>query len=418
VEPFTRRGAELFCEEIPLERIAAEVATPCYVYSRSAIEQRWRAFDGAFGKYPHLICYSVKANSNLAILNLLARLGSGFDIVSGGELERVMRAGGDPDKTVFSGVGKTRPEIRQALEAGVRCIDVESLEELQRVNQVAGELGHQAQVSIRVNPDIDANTHPFIATGLNDAKFGMDTQTALTAYQTGAQMDNVLVTGIATHIGSQIVDNVPFVEALGRLLRLVEDLEEQHITIEHVDIGGGLGIRYRDETPPDIASYVQALIDTMRGRGFELPIIVEPGRAIIGGAGVLLTRVEYLKRTPTKHFAIVDAGMNDFLRPALYNAWQDIVTVTERSDRPMIEVDVVGPVCENTDVLGEDRRLAIAEGDLLAIRDAGAYGSVMSSNYNARPRPAEVMVDGEEYYLIRHRETIDELCSAESVLPG
>ncbi|MDH3281112.1 MAG: diaminopimelate decarboxylase [Gammaproteobacteria bacterium] len=418
MEPFTRRGAELFCEEIPLERIAAEVATPCYVYSRSAIEQRWRAFDGAFGKYPHLICYSVKANSNLAILNLLARLGSGFDIVSGGELERVMRAGGDPDKTVFSGVGKTRPEIRQALEAGVRCIDVESLEELQRVNQVAGELGHQAQVSIRVNPDIDANTHPFIATGLNDAKFGMDTQTALTAYQTGAQMDNVLVTGIATHIGSQIVDNVPFVEALGRLLRLVEDLEEQHITIEHVDIGGGLGIRYRDETPPDIASYVQALIDTMRGRGFELPIIVEPGRAIIGGAGVLLTRVEYLKRTPTKHFAIVDAGMNDFLRPALYNAWQDIVTVTERSDRPMIEVDVVGPVCENTDVLGEDRRLAIAEGDLLAIRDAGAYGSVMSSNYNARPRPAEVMVDGEEYYLIRHRETIDELCSAESVLPG
>ncbi|MDH3639141.1 MAG: diaminopimelate decarboxylase, partial [Gammaproteobacteria bacterium] len=377
-----------------------------------------RAFDEAFGRYPHLICYSVKANSNLAVLNLLARLGSGFDIVSAGELERVMRAGGDPGKTVFSGVGKTRAEIRQALEAGIRCVDVESLEELERVNQVAGELDQQAQVSIRVNPDIDAKTHPYIATGLHDAKFGVDMDTARSAYQAGAKMGNVLVTGIATHIGSQIVTNDPFVEALERLLRLVEDLEEQHIVIEHIDIGGGLGIRYQDETPPEVASYVQALIDAMRGRGFELPIIVEPGRAIVGGAGVLLTRIEYLKRTAAKCFAIVDAGMNDFLRPALYDAWQDIVAVTTQPDLLTIEVDVVGPVCENTDVLGRNRRLAIAEGDLLAIRDAGAYGSVMSSNYNSRPRPAEVMVDGDEYYLIRHRETIDELCSAESILPA
>ncbi len=418
VDFFARRDTALYCEDVALERIAREVGTPCYVYSRAAIEQGWRAFDEAFGKYPHLICYSVKANSNLAVLNLLARLGSGFDIVSAGELERVLRAGGDPAKTVFSGVGKSEREIRKALESRIRCIDVESIAELERVDRVAGELGQQAQVSIRVNPDIDANTHPHIATGLHDAKFGVDMTTARAAYRAGAKMHNVLVTGMATHIGSQIVETAPFIAALERLLRLVEDLEEEHIAIEHLDIGGGLGIRYRDEAPPAVATYVQALIEAMHGRGFELPIIVEPGRAVVGRAGVLLTRVEYVKRTPAKEFAIVDAGMNDFLRPALYDAWQAIVPVSEVPGAEQREFDVVGPVCENADVLGRARRLAVSEGDLLAIRDAGAYGAVMSSNYNSRPRPAEVMADGDEYYLIRHRETLDEVCSAESILPA
>lgn len=417
-DQFARREGELYGEQVSLERVAAEVGTPCYVYSRAIIEQRWRAFDEAFGRYPHLICYSVKANSNLAVLNLLARLGSGFDIVSVGELERVLRAGGDPAKTVFSGVGKTEVEIRRALEAGIRCIDVESVAELERVDQVARAVGQQAHVSIRVNPDIDANTHPYIATGLHEAKFGVDMATAMTAYRAGAAMDNVLVTGVATHIGSQIVDTEPFVQALERLLRLVEDLEEEGVPIEHIDVGGGLGIRYRHEAPPDPSCYAQALIEGMRARGFELPIIVEPGRAIVGNAGLLLTRVEYIKRTPTKRFAIVDAGMNDLLRPALYDAWQDIVAVSERTEADSVVYDVVGPVCENTDVLGRERELRIAVGDRLAILGAGAYGSVMSSNYNSRPRPAEVMVDGDEYYLIRHRETIDELCSAESILPG
>lgn len=414
---FDRRDCELYADQVPLTEIAAEVGTPCYVYSRSMVEDNWRAMSNAFGDYPHLICYSVKANSNLAVLNILSRLGSGFDIVSGGELERVLRAGGDPSKIVFSGVGKSQREIEQALEVGIRCIDVESGAELKRVNAVAARIGVQAPVAVRVNPDIDADTHPYIATGLMETKFGIALEDAIAVYRSAMHMSHISIVGVAAHIGSQIIETGPFMDALDRLLRLVEDLEEDGITIEHVDIGGGLGIRYRDEQPPDAKDYITALIAAMRARGFDLPLIIEPGRSIVGNAGVLLTKVEYIKSNATKSFLVVNAGMSDFLRPALYDAWQDIVPVIADSGSQSRRYDVVGPVCETGDILGKDRALNVVEGDVLAICGAGAYGWVLSSNYNSRPRPPEVMVDGDQYYLIRHRETIDELCAAESILP-
>ncbi len=414
---FERRDGELYADRVRLADIAAEVGTPCYVYSRGAIERNFDSLSQAFADYPHLICYSVKANSNLAVLNVLARLGSGFDIVSGGELERVLRAGGDPAKVVFSGVGKTKREIEQALEVGIRCIDVESMPELRRVNAVAARAGIKAPVAIRVNPDVDANTHPYIATGLRTTKFGIPMGEAITAYRLALDLSHVTVHGIAAHIGSQITDTAPFTDALDRLLRLVEDLEEVGITIENVDIGGGLGVRYRDEQIPDAAGYVTALIGAMRARGFDLPLIIEPGRSVVGDAGVLLTTVEYVKSGSAGNFAVVDAGMNDLIRPALYDAWQDIVPlVAARQSKPN-RYDVVGPVCETADVLGKDRQLDVVEGDVLAVCTAGAYGWVLSSNYNTRPRPPEVMVDGDQFYLIRRRETIDELCAAESILP-
>ncbi len=414
---FRRRDGELYADGVPLARIAAEVGTPCYVYVRSTIEGNWRQMSAAFGEYPHLICYSVKANSNLAVLSTLARLGSGFDIVSEGELERVLRAGGDPAKVVFSGVGKSRREITRALEVGIRCFDIESASELKRINALAARAGVVAPVSVRVNPDIDADTHPYIATGLRDSKFGIPLEQAIAAYRAAADMQNVSIFGVAAHIGSQITDMLPFTDALDRLLRLVEDLEEQRIPIEHVDIGGGLGIRYRDEQVPGAARYVAALIEGMRARGFDLPLLIEPGRAIVGNAGIMLTTVEYVKSNGDKNFAVVDAGMNDFVRPALYGAWHDIVPLLSDSVGQTRRYDVVGPVCESGDVLGKDRDLNVVEGDVLAIRNTGAYGWVLSSNYNSRPRPPEVMVDDDEFYLVRHRETIDELCAAESVLP-
>ncbi len=414
---FQRRDGELYADGAPLAKIAEEVGTPCYVYVRGVIESNWREMSAAFGDYPHLICYSVKANSNLAVLSVLARLGSGFDIVSEGELERVLRAGGDPAKVVFSGVGKSTREIIRALEVGIRCFDVESAGELKRINALASRMGLVAPVSVRVNPDIDTDTHPYIATGLRDTKFGIPLEDAVDVYRTASEMHNVSVFGVAAHIGSQITDVSPFTDALDRLLRLVEDLEEQHIPIEHVDIGGGLGIRYRDEQVPGVAAYVAALIKGMRARGFDLPLLIEPGRAIVGDAGVIVTAVEYVKSNGRKNFAVVDTGMNDFLRPALYNAWHDIVQVNVDHSVQTQRYDIVGPVCETGDVLGKDRDLSVVEGDLLAIRNTGAYGWVLSSNYNSRPRPPEVMVDGDQFYLVRHRETIDELCAAESVLP-
>ncbi len=414
---FDRHDGELYADRVRLTDIAAAVGTPCYVYSRGAIERNFQALSSAFEDYPHLICYSVKANSNIAVLNVLARLGSGFDIVSGGELERVLRAGGDPAKIVFSGVGKTKREIEQALEVGIRCIDVESTAELRRVNALAARAQIKAPVAIRVNPDIDAKTHPYIATGLRETKFGIPMEDAQAAYELAVDMSHIDVHGIAAHIGSQITDTTPYTEALDRLLRLVEDLEDVGIPIENVDIGGGLGVRYHDEQVPDPKRFVSALIAAMRGRGFDLPLIIEPGRSIVGDAGVLLTTVEYVKSTDTKNFAVVDAGMNDLIRPALYNAWQDIVPLVAERDTKRNRYDVVGPVCETADVLGKDRELDVVEGDLLAVCTAGAYGWVLSSNYNSRPRPPEVMVDGEQFYLIRHRETIEELCAAESILP-
>ncbi len=414
---FDRRGPELHAEQVSLTRIAADVGTPCYVYSRAAIEENWRQFNAAFGDYPHRVCYAVKANSNLAILNLLARLGSGFDIVSGGELERVLRVGGDPRNIVFSGVGKSEWEIRRALDVGIGCFDVESTAELRLVNSTAASLDTAAPVAIRVNPDVDADTHPYIATGLNQAKFGIALEQALDAYRLAAEMRHVSVLGVACHIGSQITELAPFEDALERLLRLVEDLEETGIPIEHVDVGGGLGVRYRDEQPPSAREYVSALIEGMCKRGFDLPITIEPGRSIVGSAGVMLTRVEYVKRTPVKQFAVVDAGMNDLIRPALYAAWHDILPVALSATGSTQRYDVVGPVCETADVLGQDRVLDVAQGDLLAVCTVGAYGWVLSSNYNSRPRPAEVMVDGDQFYLIRNRETMDEMCAAESILP-
>lgn len=412
---FNYRQHRLFAEDVAVAAIAAEFGTPCYIYSRATLERHWRAFDDAFKGYPHLICYAVKANSNLAILNLLARLGSGFDIVSVGEMRRVLAAGGSPDKIVFSGVGKREDEIRFALEAGIRCFNVEVSGELDRINRLAQELGVVAPVSFRVNPDVDAKTHPYISTGLKENKFGIDIQQAIHEYRRAAQMANINVVGIDCHIGSQLTETAPFLAALERVLALVDQLEAEGIKLQHLDLGGGLGIRYRDETPPLPSEYVSALLQRLGGRNFE--IMLEPGRAIVGNAGILLTKVEYLKPTAGKNFAIVDAAMNDLVRPALYSAWQDIIPVDTNSVADLLTWDIVGPVCETGDFLGKNRELKIMPGELLAVRSAGAYGFTMSSNYNSRPRPAEVMVDGDQVHLIRVRESLEQLWASEQLLP-
>lgn len=412
---FEIRNGQLFAEDVALSRIADEVGTPCYVYSRATLERHWHAFDSVFAGHDHLICYAVKANSSLAVLNLLARLGSGFDIVSVGELERVIAAGGDPAKVVFSGVGKSAAEMRRALQVGIHCFNVESVAELERLNAVAGEMGRHAPVSLRVNPDVDAKTHPYISTGLKENKFGIDIGAALTVFQQAAQMPHLEVVGVDCHIGSQLSELAPFVDALDRLLALIDELATLGIELKHVDIGGGLGITYRDETPPSPEEYAKAVLAPIRARGLE--VILEPGRAISGNAGILLTRVEYLKPGEEKNFAIVDAAMNDLLRPALYSAWQDIIAVQPRSEGESCVYDVVGPICETGDYLGKDRDLNIEAGDLLAVCSAGAYGFSMSSNYNTRPRVAEVMVDGDQYHIVRQREALADLWRGESTLP-
>ncbi len=414
MDTFPLRDGQLYAEDVPLAEIATQFGTPCYVYSRAAIERQYRAFDAAFGAHEHQVCYAVKANSNLAVLNLLARLGAGFDIVSGGELERVLRAGGDAARVVFSGVGKSTDEMRRALTLGIACFNVESEAELTRLNTVAGELGKRAPVSLRVNPDVDAQTHPYISTGLKDNKFGIDIRAALAVYEHAALLPHIEVVGVDCHIGSQLTELAPFGDAMRRVLELVDALNARGITLRHIDCGGGIGIRYRDEQPPTPAEYVNALCTALAGRTEE--IMIEPGRAIVGNAGVLLTRVEYLKLNSHKNFAVVDAAMNDLLRPALYDAWMAITPV-QASTHVARVYDVVGPVCETGDFLGKDRLLAIAAGELLAVRSAGAYGFSMSSNYNTRPRPAEVMVDGARSHLIRRRETLDELLAGEAPLP-
>jgi len=411
---FNYRDGTLYAENAPLSAIAERYGTPCYVYSRATIERHWRAFDDAFAGKPHLVCYAVKANSSLAVLNVLARLGSGFDIVSVGELERVLAAGGDPAKIVFSGVGKREDELRRALEVGIRCFNVEVPGELDRLNRIAGELGIKAPVSLRVNPDVDALTHPYISTGLRENKFGIDIAEALHQYQRAADMPHLRVVGIDCHIGSQLTSVRPFLDALERVLLLADSLKEQGIDIHHLDVGGGLGIRYRDEQPPEPREYASALLERLAQTDYE--VLVEPGRAIIGNAGVLLTCVEYLKSNREKNFAIVDAAMNDLIRPALYGSWQDVIPVRLASSAEKRIYDIVGPVCETGDFLGKERELSLAEGDLLAIRSSGAYGFSMSSNYNSRPRPAEVMVDGARTYLIRERETTAQLFQSEHVL--
>jgi diaminopimelate decarboxylase len=416
MDHFYYQAGQLYVESVPVADIAAGYGTPVYIYSRAALEQNWYAFDRAFGKYPHLICYAVKANSNLAVLNLLARLGSGFDIVSVGELERVLKAGGEANKIVFSGVGKREAELRRALEVGIRCFNVEVAEELDRLNRIAGELGLKAPVSLRVNPDVDAKTHPYIATGMKENKFGLDVKTALDEILRAAELPYVEIVGLDCHIGSQLTGITPFLDALERVLVMAEQVEQAGIALRHLDLGGGLGISYRNETPPQPAEYVAALLAKLGGRHYE--IWLEPGRAIAGNAGILVTRVEYLKKTPVKDFAIVDAAMNDLLRPALYQAWQEIVPVCPRVDVPEAVYDIVGPVCESGDFLGRERRLRLAPGDLLAVRSAGAYGFSMSSNYNSRPRPAEVLVDGKHAHLVRRREALEDLWRGEQIPRG
>ena len=412
---FGYKNHELHAEAVPLARIAEQYGTPCYVYSRAALTDAYCTFDAAFRDCDHLVCYAVKANSDLAILNLFARMGSGFDIVSGGELERVLAAGGDPRKIVFSGVGKSESEMRRALAAAILCFNVESGSELTRLNRVAGELGKVAPVSLRVNPDVDAGTHPYIATGLKHNKFGVPYGDAAALYRRAASLPHVRVEGIDCHIGSQLTDVAPFAAALERILALVDNLEREGIRIAHIDVGGGLGISYRaDETPPAIADYARALTGRIGKRPHRL--LLEPGRALAGNAGLLLTRVEYLKHGEDKNFAVVDAAMNDLLRPALYDAWHDVLPAVIADEVTRV-YDIVGPVCESSDFLARERPLALREGDLLAVMSAGAYGMTMSSNYNSRPRAAEVMVDGSALHLIRARETVAELLVREFLLP-
>lgn len=412
---FAYHDGILHAEGVAVPKIAAEHGTPAYVYSRAALEDAWRAYDDAFATVDHRICYAVKANSNLAVLDVLARLGSGFDIVSGGELERVLQAGADPARVVFSGVGKSRYEMAQALNAGVGCFNVESEAELERLNHVAGRLGTQAPVSLRVNPDVDAETHPYISTGLRENKFGIAIDAAEALYREHAAWPHLRFVGVDFHIGSQLTATAPFEAALERVLALVDRLDDSGLALEHIDIGGGLGVRYDDETPPDPADYAGALLPRLRER--ELTVLVEPGRSVAANAGILVTRVEYLKPSPARNFAVVDAAMNDLLRPALYGAWQGIVPVQLREDAPVHTWDVVGPVCETGDFLGKDRALALVPEDLLAVQSAGAYGFVMSSNYNTRNRPPELMVDGDRVHLVRRRETLDDQLAPERRLP-
>jgi diaminopimelate decarboxylase len=411
---FTYRAGSLFAEDVALPAIAERFGTPTYVYSRAHIEAQYRAYADALEGIAHLVCFAVKANSNLGVLNVLARLGAGFDIVSRGELERVLAAGGEAGKIVFSGVGKSRDDMRRALQVGVHCFNVESTDELERLQVVAAELGKTAAISLRVNPDVDAGTHPYISTGLKENKFGIAIADAPAVYARAAALPNLQVVGVDCHIGSQLTSLPPFLDALDRLLALIDDLAGQGIRIRHLDLGGGLGVQYRDEQPPLAGDYIAAVRERIAGR--DLVLVFEPGRSIVANAGVLLTRVEYLKHTEHKDFAIVDAAMNDLIRPALYQAWMDVVPVQPREAAPR-SYDIVGPICETGDFLAKGRELALAEGDLLAVRSAGAYGFVMSSNYNTRGRAAEVLVDGAQMFEVRRRETLEELYAGESLLP-
>jgi diaminopimelate decarboxylase len=412
---FNYRDNELFAEDIAVQDIIKKYGSPCYIYSRATLERHWHAFDKAFQNHSHLICYAVKANSNIGLLNLLARLGSGFDIVSIGELERVIAAGGDPKKVVFSGIGKREDEILAALKIGIRCFNIEVQDELDRINHLAKLLGVIAPVSFRVNPNVDAKTHPYISTGLKENKFGIDIDQALTEYRRAATMPNINIIGIDCHIGSQLTETGPFLDALDKLLELVSALKADNINLHHLDLGGGLGIRYNTETPPKPVDYVELILERLGANDFE--ILLEPGRAIVGNAGILVTQIEYLKPTPHKNFAIVDAAMNDLMRPSLYSAWQEIIPIVKNSNAPEKLWDIVGPVCETGDFLGKERMLKLAQGDLLAIRSSGAYGFSMSSNYNSRPRVPELMVDGNQVHLIRDRESLVDLWSSEHLLP-
>jgi diaminopimelate decarboxylase len=415
MDHFEYRGGALHAEDVPVDAIAARFGTPVYVYSRATLTRHFHAFDRALAGSEHRVCYAVKANSSLAVLQVLARLGAGFDIVSGGELMRVLRAGGDPARVVFSGVGKSDAEMRAALDAGIHCFNVESESELLRLDAVARAAGKRAPVALRVNPDVDAKTHPYISTGLKNNKFGVDIETAERLYRAARSMTGIDIAGVASHIGSQLLDLAPFADALDRVLALVDRLQDAGIALRHIDVGGGLGVRYHNELPPEPAAWAAAVKDKLQGR--RLAILAEPGRAIAANAGILLTRVVALKDGAEKSFAVVDAAMNDLLRPTLYQAWMNIIPVRERSTaRPRV-YDVVGPVCESGDWLGRDRELALAQGDLLAVRTAGAYGFTMSSNYNSRPRAAEVMVDGASMHLVRARESLDDLVRGESLLP-
>lgn len=414
MDHFEYRNGQLFAEDVAVADIARAHGTPCYIYSRATLERHWHAFNDAFGTQAHLVCYAVKANSNIAILNLFARLGSGFDIVSVGELERVLRAGGDPSKVVFSGVGKKASEIRRALEVGIRCFNVESEPELARINAVAGEMGKIAPISLRVNPDVDAQTHPYISTGLKENKFGIEISRAEAVYLKAAALPHLNVVGIDCHIGSQLLTLSPFMDALQRVLALAERLAEQGVKVHHLDIGGGLGVRYRDDQiAPTPAEYMAQLFTDERLREYE--IFVEPGRAIAANAGILVTEVEFLKMAEYKNFAVIDAAMNDLIRPALYSAWQEIIPVVPREGETAT-YDIVGPVCETGDFLGKERDLNIQAGDLLAVRSSGAYGFTMASNYNTRPRAVEVMIDGSAVHVIRQRETLDDLMRGEVIL--
>lgn len=411
---FQYKNEQLYVEDLPVKQLAEEFGTPLYIYSRATLERHWHAFDSALGKHPHLICYAVKANSNIGILNVMAKLGSGFDIVSQGELERVLAAGGEASKVVFSGVAKSRAEIMRALEVGIRCFNVESIAELHHINQIAGEMGKIAPISLRVNPDVDAHTHPYISTGLKENKFGVNVDEAREVYKLAATLPHVKITGMDCHIGSQLTELQPFLDATDRLIRLIEQLKEDGITLKHLDLGGGLGVTYTDETPPHPSDYAAALLNKLKDYK-DLEIILEPGRAIAANAGILVAKVQYLKSNESRNFAITDTGMNDMIRPALYEAYMNIIEIDRTLERKKAIYDVVGPVCETSDFLGKQRELAIAEGDYIAQRSAGAYGASMSSNYNSRPRTAEVLVDGDKAHLIRRRESLSELWALESI---
>lgn len=412
---FPRIEGQLCAENLSLATIAEAVGTPAYVYSRAAFSTHFQAYQNALGAHPGLVCYAVKANSNIAVLGLLAELGAGFDIVSMGELERVLAAGGAPSKIVFSGVGKTRAEMIRALNVGVHCFNVESEAELELLAEVAAAEGKIATVSIRVNPDVDAGTHPYISTGLKENKFGVDIARAPAVYARAAELASLNVAGVDCHIGSQLTDLTPFLDALDRVLLLVDQLAEQGITIKHLDLGGGLGVTYDQETPPPVADYINAIKTKLGDR--QLSLIFEPGRSIAANAGVLLTQVEFLKPTPHKNFAIIDAAMNDNIRPSLYQAWQDVQPLNDSSEAEVKTWDLVGPVCETGDFLAKDRKLALAAGDLLAMMSSGAYGFTMSSNYNSRGRACEIMVDGDQFHIIRQRENFEDLIRGEQLLP-
>ena len=411
---FQYKNEQLYVEDLPVKQLAEEFGTPLYIYSRATLERHWHAFDSALGEHPHLICYAVKANSNIGILNVIAKLGSGFDIVSQGELERVLAAGGEASKVVFSGVAKSRAEIMRALEVGIRCFNVESIAELYRINQIAGEMGKVAPISLRVNPDVDAHTHPYISTGLKENKFGVSVDEAREVYKLAATLPHVKITGMDCHIGSQLTELQPFLDATDRLIRLMEQLKEDGIKLKHLDLGGGLGVTYTNETPPHPSDYATALLNKLKNYE-DLEIILEPGRAIAANAGILVAKVQYLKSNESRNFAITDTGMNDMIRPALYEAYMNIIEIDRTLGREKAIYDVVGPVCETSDFLGKQRELAIAEGDYIAQRSAGAYGASMSSNYNSRPRTAEVLVDGNKAHLIRRRENLSELWALESI---